>query len=816
MAAAVAIAYRLSFLSKQAYDIILRTIQDDPSILQAHIRDQWERLVLNTLRKVEDRPSFRPLLVLDGLDECKSQDDQLWIINQLVELCREFPIAVMIASRPEWHLKEEFLRLQRRFPSLFRSTIDLCGHDALSDMRTIFYKRYPYFRRTMEKAPESKRLEIEEGIIHYFSKVGGQYIAIDKILMDDRIESGIYMTLDDTGYTGFMANVYSNLTEEQITMSRRLLFHLLHIQPASIESLSAIWRYSPEGVHIALRPFHSVLHIPLSDRHHITFYLFTFQKYLSSRHRGGEKRQFLILWSHFCIDALEYSLDFAGRCWKYPVIPAGSATLWLMIAPRINIASRDLGGAISRNLANPVPVPDNPIPPTSPILNAIVSAVDYTCQCDPRRVRTLWEIVYNCMSTITLCTFFAIHHNLPDPDASTMGKLWQKIKTTLYALLAPEAIITLAMRQRFVASRIARQYSAQGWTKTHGFFVQMGGLIYNDGKDCHVITIGPEGDVRLGDFIISDPGRAIVLPEITEEEIQDKGKGNFISKAVVVIQTTWFVCNCIARHAQNLSITKLELVTLAFAALNIVTYVLWWNKPLDAQYPIYFTNGGRVSQGPWKRKGTDVWASERYWGVWFGFGSGDRKGGALLGAIEEANLNAQSLVVALWYRLVKLPFVALFLPLSYMIGRDMVQSRVCVGPYYAGRLNGVDKDKMVLLSSLIGIGFGGIHLIGWNFEFPTRAEQTVWRVTSIVITAEPALLGLHMILHHALLLTPNEQRMRILDNITDASFALFGIIGPFIYTIARIVLLAQSLISLRDNSPSIYENVLWSAYLPHV
>ncbi|KAI9459826.1 hypothetical protein F5148DRAFT_961686, partial [Russula earlei] len=51
-------------------------------------------------------------------------------------------------------------------------------------------------------------------------------------------------------------------------------------------------------------------------------------------------------------------------------------------------------------------------------------------------------------------------------------------------------------------------------------------------------------------------------------------------KSLVVLQTGWFVTQCIARGAQDPSITELELVTVAFASLNFVMCLLWWDKPL--------------------------------------------------------------------------------------------------------------------------------------------------------------------------------------------------------------------------------------------
>jgi len=77
----------------------------------------------------------------------------------------------------------------------------------------------------------------------------------------------------------------------------------------------------------------------------------------------------------------------------------------------------------------------------------------------------------------------------------------------------------------------------------------------------------------------------IDFPRITEKEIQDRSKGDALSKGLVVIQTGWFLLQCIARKVERLPITELEVATLAFATLNFATYALWWHKPLNVQRP---------------------------------------------------------------------------------------------------------------------------------------------------------------------------------------------------------------------------------------
>jgi hypothetical protein len=101
----------------------------------------------------------------------------------------------------------------------------------------------------------------------------------------------------------------------------------------------------------------------------------------------------------------------------------------------------------------------------------------------------------------------------------------------------------------------------------------MGGFVQAEGAhDTRVLT--PK-DFRN---LLAD--QEIGFPLISEKEIQDRSKGDGLSKGLAVVQTTWFIAQCISRKVQGLTITEIELVTVAFAFLNGIMYFLWWNKPV--------------------------------------------------------------------------------------------------------------------------------------------------------------------------------------------------------------------------------------------
>jgi hypothetical protein len=130
-----------------------------------------------------------------------------------------------------------------------------------------------------------------------------------------------------------------------------------------------------------------------------------------------------------------------------------------------------------------------------------------------------------------------------------------------------------------------------------GHFLQMGGVLFYNNES--------RAKLDLRWVLAFDPlGDAVVEQEWTNkgihrelsrlhstmgpEEIQNQSKSDALSKTIVLVQTTWFTFQCIARAVQGLALTELENVTLAYTALNGVMCFFWWQKPLDVQCPVVF------------------------------------------------------------------------------------------------------------------------------------------------------------------------------------------------------------------------------------
>ena len=80
----------------------------------------------------------------------------------------------------------------------------------------------------------------------------------------------------------------------------------------------------------------------------------------------------------------------------------------------------------------------------------------------------------------------------------------------------------------------------------------------------------------------------------TENEMKDRSKSDWLTKTIVLVQTAWFITQCIAREVEHLPIMHLEIVALGYATLNIGIYVAWWDKPRNVEYPIRVFNVDHV------------------------------------------------------------------------------------------------------------------------------------------------------------------------------------------------------------------------------
>ena len=322
---------------------------------------------------------------------------------------------------------------------------------------------------------------------------------------------------------------------------------------------------------------------------------------------------------------------------------------------------------------------------------------------------------------------------------------------------------------------------------THGFFIIMGGFhLFEHGsieRDNGEVILH-EDDIPLHpltnhDLYNDDTYRGIrstLRTEIdfsftvpTEVEIKDRGKSDWLAKSLVLLQTSWFVMQCIARAIEHLPVTHLEIVTLAYATMNFVIYIFWWNKPLNVNRPVRVFRKSEPGDTQPQVSEPIPDARELTWGA---IGDG-------LETIVKFILGGQDFHVNLSH-----------------------EDRV---PRFWANTTGGDHGTADMVVLGVGVCFGAIHCIAWAFSFPAHTELLIWRISSVAITVVPIYIyfGFHLGVW--------------VDSTNYGVTNVILILPPgMLYIIARAVTLVLAFTSLRDLPPGAYETVHWTTFIPHI
>ena len=283
----------------------------------------------------------------------------------------------------------------------------------------------------------------------------------------------------------------------------------------------------------------------------------------------------------------------------------------------------------------------------------------------------------------------------------------------------------------------------------------MGGFHYFHGSDKAKDQYTAVHPLTYNDVISMLDNKTLSLP--TEQELQNQSKSDGLAKTLVLLQTLWFVTQCIARRVENLPTTELEIVTLAYVAIYVGMFIAWWDKPCNVDCPI------RVFQEPVQAdyaEDTDRWRHVFY---------------VIVGTQDETV--------------------------------DLHSSKK-VPMFYSGK---PENEAWIadLITLAAGVVFGAIHCVAWSFPFLSHTEAFLWRLSSVAITAVPVLLVLALVLEVLVVVCADESSAEL---IAVPFMLLFGLL----YVAARLTTVVLAFINLSSLPPGAFQAVHWTTLLPHL
>lgn len=385
-------------------------------------------------------------------------------------------------------------------------------------------------------------------------------------------------------------------------------------------------------------------------------------------------------------------------------------------------------------------------------------------------IRSTLDIFWSCLATVIACTYTVLHLNVPEQhDGKEPSKGWKarirrwwkgvspSAKWTAITLLAPEVYTTSALEGfldarttlKELASLPADSCPDPEWSLVHAFHINMGGFAIRTAVRSNPHEPGKQETRSLETLKASCMVELLrckydddgpTVTMPTKAEIQDRSKRDMFAKIIVTIQILYFCASCLTRAIRHLPLTLLELGTLGLAACSLVSYGLLFHKPHSIRSPIIL---GPFDSQLYPRIESVVERNEAIRKV-SNFGSDQHPG-------------------------------------HYILGIEM---------------------EWIIAVAMAAV-LGGIHLAGWNFEFPSAVDKWIWRASSVASIA------------FALLFVASFRLLQTLEDesVGEKFFIVVADASALLYGVSRLLLIAEMIRCLFYLPPEAF-TATWTADIP--
>ena len=225
----------------------------------------------------------------------------------------------------------------------------------------------------------------------------------------------------------------------------------------------------------------------------------------------------------------------------------------------------------------------------------------------------------------------------------------------------------------------------------------------------------------------------IEYPIVTREEIQDKSKGDAVTKALVVLQTTWFLLQCAARAKPTSGIdrTRTRDGCVRIAQHHHLRTLV--GQTVGRAMPYRGTQEERTRRCQRSQSWSRIQGQGRHWKRVES--PPDMSGIAWTRCLE-------------WLRSARDGLWGVFCGWEW---KDVWEGLWSVINSFFDMMDGSNDQEMFFVVGgqggwdvssvsgmiLVTMVFGGIHCVAWSFAFPSSTEQLLWRISSIAITGIP-------------------------------------------------------------------------------
>ena len=293
------LAWQLATCIPETLPYIESALKTEPILYSKSINIQFDHLVVKVFENLlRDNPGLRPeksLVIIDGVDECATEQDQKLFLTLIANaLARtKIPLRFLICSRPELHIKETFDMRNSNMKKLTHSVVldeKFAPNDDIwryleDELFRIFSKRH------------ISLLPSDSDIQHLVSKASGQFIyasTVIKFIDDDdydpRKQLDIilkFRRVNSSSPYAQLDQLYIQILSQQpdIKLLRDIFVLVIALPQPHLKFICRRLRISEEELWRKLRKMHSLLQI--SDEDIMTYHR-SLHDFFQDKKRSGE------------------------------------------------------------------------------------------------------------------------------------------------------------------------------------------------------------------------------------------------------------------------------------------------------------------------------------------------------------------------------------------------------------------------------------------------------------------------------------------------------------------------------------------------
>jgi hypothetical protein len=263
------IAYQLALCLPDLKQAISRVVEENPSIVDRGLSCQLQKLIIEPCQRIIRCPGRPLVIVIDGLDECDSQNIQQEILRSIGSAIHQGsrPLRFLVTSRPEPHIRDIFLDALHGMHR--QVNIDQSFEDVRKFLLDQFSRIYRNHRETMAAVQFPwPTLDVVENLVE---KSSGYFIYASTVIkfVDDkdfrpteRLE--VILGIEEPDFGSPFATVDQLYTQilSQVPLRPQLLEILTCIAAKlklTVGNIERLLELEPGDVRLALRGLQSVI-----------------------------------------------------------------------------------------------------------------------------------------------------------------------------------------------------------------------------------------------------------------------------------------------------------------------------------------------------------------------------------------------------------------------------------------------------------------------------------------------------------------------------------------------------------------------------